>query len=134
MAWKVKNEMPIGSSDARHRAAACTPTVASTRVHVVGEEVRVLEDAEDDQVHRDRQTEQPARARRVRARAVDRDRHPVVERDRRQHQPRERAAALRVEDDAGDEQQPVRVRGVGTAQEVERRAEPAGRGRGTWVR
>ena len=40
---------------------------------------------------------------------IDRDRHPVVERDRPEHQPGERAAALRVEDDARDQQQPVAV-------------------------
>ena len=53
---------------------------------------------------------QRLRARRRAARAIDRDRHPVVERDRAEHQPGERAAALGVEDDAGDEQQPVAVR------------------------
>ena len=44
--------------------------------------------------------------------SIDDDRHPVVERDRPQHQPRERAAALHVEDHARDEQQPVAVRGM----------------------
>jgi hypothetical protein len=39
-------------------------------------------------------------------------RHPVVERDRREHQPGEGAAALGVEDDARDEQQPVAIRPV----------------------
>ena len=44
--------------------------------------------------------------------AVDADRHPVVERDRAEHQPGERAAALGVEDDARDQQQPVAVGAV----------------------
>ena len=79
------------------------------RVDVVGEEVRVLEDAEDDEVDRDGERE-PARRGRRAVGAVDRDRHPVVERDRAEHQPGERAAALRVEDDARRQQQPVAVR------------------------
>ena len=84
------------------------------RVDVVGEEVRVLEDAEHDEVDRDGEREALFRRRRA-VGAVDRDRHPVVERDRPEHQPREGAAALRVEDDARDEQQPVRVGAVHAA-------------------
>jgi hypothetical protein len=53
--------------------------------------------------------------------AVHADRHPVVERDRAEHQPGERAAALRVEDDARRQQQPVAVGGMLTraADEIE---------------
>ena len=53
IAWKVKNEMPIGSST-RGTTIGSTPQQQEQRVDVVGEEVRVLEDAEDDQVHGDR--------------------------------------------------------------------------------
>ena len=74
------------------------------RVDVVGEKVGVLEDAEDDQVGRDRESEPGSGAAHGHG-----DCHPVVEGDRREHQPGERAAALRVEDHAGDEQQPVGI-------------------------
>ena len=60
------------------------------RVDVVGEEVRVLEDAEDDEIRRDREGEQRPGAARV-APAIDGDRDRVVEGNRRQHQPGERA-------------------------------------------
>src|SRR5262249_36174132 len=93
---------------------------------VVREEVRVLEDAEDDQVHGHRERHPPLRRRgRALPRAIHGDRRPVVERDRRQHQPGERAAALRIEDDAEDEEQPVAVGAVlaRTLDEVEREEE-----------
>ena len=90
------------------------------RVDVVGEEVRVFEHAEDREVHGDRQGEPAAGSRRSLG-AMHRDRHPVVERDRSQHQPRERAAALGVEDDARDQQEPVAVGAVlpGAFDEIE---------------
>ena len=87
-------------------------------VDVVGKEVRVLEDAQHHQVHRDRHAEHAPRVPRG-ARAVDGNGHPVVEGDRGEHQPGERSAAFRVEDDAGDEQQPVGVGGVRTTQEIQ---------------
>ena len=54
MAWNVKNEMPIGSST-RGTAIGATCASAQQRVDVVGEEVGVLEDAEHDEVDRDRE-------------------------------------------------------------------------------
>src|SRR5262249_2711827 len=61
-------------------------------------------------------------------------RRRVVERDRRQHQPGERAAALRVEDHAEDQQQPVRVaavlaRAAGEVERQENRQEQEKKGR-----
>ena len=47
MAWNVKNEMPIGSSTCG-TAMGVRAERRQRRVDVVGEEVRVLEDAEDD--------------------------------------------------------------------------------------
>src|SRR5262245_33522238 len=52
--------------------------------------------------------------------AVHSDRHPIVERDRGEHQPGERAAALRVKDHARNEEQPVRIGRVNATNEVQR--------------
>ncbi len=93
-------------------------------VDVVGEEVRVLEDAEDDEIDGDGEGEHRLRAV-AGARPIDSDPHPVVERDRGEHQPREGAAALGVEDHAGDEEERVAVRSVLARErrEVEREQE-----------
>ena len=93
------------------------------RVDVVGEEVGVLEDAEEDEVRRDGEGEPSPRGgprrRRRPASAVDRDRHEVVEDDRSENQPRERPAALGVEDDAEDQQEPVAIRRMHASKRAE---------------
>ena len=94
------------------------------RVDVVGEEVRVLEDAEHGKVDADGDGQPASRpgvfvGRAPQARC-DRYRHPVVERDRRQHQPGERAASPRVEQHARADEQDVRILAGPPLQEVQR--------------
>ena len=109
------------------------------RVEVVGGEIGVFEHTEHEQVGPDRKGQQPSCRPRspeglrhgtsfglwlprrcgrfscscgAGLQTRDRDRDPIVEGNRPQHQPGERPAALRVEHEARQEQQPVAVRAV----------------------
>ncbi len=96
------------------RAIVSPPSAPSTALAFATPKSAYLKKREDHEVEANGQDEHaPAAGRQLRS--VHQNRHPVVERDRRQHQEREPAAAGRVENHAGDGQDPVRIPLVGAA-------------------
>ena len=111
--------MPIGSST-RGTTTGWTPSTRNSVFTLSAKKFAYLKMPRTTRFGGHGEGQQRLRAARV-APAIDGDRHRVVERDRRQHQQREPAAALRVEDDARDEQQPVAVPAVDRRRVRERR-------------
>ena len=103
-AWKVKNEMPMGSATSGMTQPRW-PNRPTSDIGVADEEGGVLEPGQHGEVAGDGAREDDRR-RPVRAllRPRDRNRQRVVDDDRRQHRGHETSAAGGVEADAGDEQ------------------------------
>ena len=105
MAWKVKNEMPIGSGIAGAAGSACTAQRADGTAGKLPQESAVFVIAETEEIDGDADRQQRLAARR--RRRLDAQRQELIDEDRDQQHQHRAAGADAVEDQACDQDQPI---------------------------
>jgi len=101
MAWKVKNEMPIGSGIAGAAGSACQPSASTAPPASCHRNVA----AETEEIDGDADRQQRLAA--SRRRGLDAQRQELIDEDRDQQHQHRAAGADAVKDKACDQDQPV---------------------------